>query len=157
MQKIIRATNRAKTQARRKSVIEKAQNKRSEYIYQRYNEKVRDQDFRSAVRAARSARREDWLLGPLAPRRDVGEMKDVYGTVNIRQLQRVDKGDGRWKDWCIREGDRVVITGSKQRDRGKIGIVSSVNEKAEDCIVKGFNLVCSVPLKISPLPTRRFL
>lgn len=145
MHKIVRATTRAKTQARRKIAIEKAKNKIIENVIRRDQEKSRGREIRSMVHAARSARREDWMLGPLAPRRNVGEMKDVYGTVGIRQLRGVEKGEGRWKDWCIREGDRVAVIGAKQRDRGKIGIVKDVIEKSEECTIQGFNLVCSVP------------
>ena len=94
--------------------------------------------------AARTARREDWLMGPLAPRRDVGNSKDTYGTVSVKQLRGTTKEKSQRKDWCIREGDRVVIVASKHRDAGKIGIVKAVTEEAEECTIEGLNMVCSL-------------
>lgn len=148
MQKIIRATNRAKTQSQRKMAAENAKNIKINRKVRLDQEKARSQDIRSSIHAARIARREDWIMGPLAPRRDVGDMKDTYGTVSIRQLRGVEKPEGKRKDWCIREGDRVAITGAKQRDRGKIGTVKTVNEKSEECAVQGCNLVCSFSSKV---------
>lgn len=83
-------------------------------------------------------------MGPLAPRRDVGNSKETYGTVSPKQLGGVVKEKSQRKDWCIREGDRVVIVASKHRDRGKIGKVKSVREDAEECTVEGLNMVCLV-------------
>lgn len=141
MQKILRAAARAKTQAQRKLARVQAQNERVNQKVRRHEEGLIGQEIQSRIRAARDARKEDWLLGPLAPRRDVGDLKHTYGTVSIRQIRGIEKSEGQWKEWCIREGDRVVVVGKKQRDRGKIGTIKSVNQKAEECMVNGLNVV----------------
>lgn len=81
-------------------------------------------------------------MGPLAPRRDVGTSKETYGTVSVRQMRAVAKEKGEQKEWCIREGDRVVIVAAKHREAGKIGVVKEVRAEAEECTVEGLNLVC---------------
>ncbi|KAI4105322.1 MAG: hypothetical protein L6R37_002772 [Teloschistes peruensis] len=91
--------------------------------------------------SARRAYKEDWVLGPLAPRRDVGDKAETYGTVPLRSTQTVDKMEGEWKKWGIRAGDRVCVVGERERDRGKIGVVREIMEKAETCRVVGINMV----------------
>lgn len=56
-------------------------------------------------------------------------------------MESVEKMDGKWKKWGIREGDRVCVVGKKERDKGKIGIVKEVTERAETCKVIGINTV----------------
>ena len=68
-------------------------------------------------------------------------MKDTYGTVPMRAINDVEKNYGEWKRWGIKEGDRVVVVGVKERERGKVGVVRELNEKAESCKVKGLNMV----------------
>ena len=93
------------------------------------------------IQAARAARREDWLLGPLAPRRDAGDAKETYGTVSTRRVNGVKKEAGTEKDWCIEVGDRVAIVEKGHRERGKIGKVQRVEKKAEVCYIEGLNRV----------------
>ncbi|MCJ1233965.1 hypothetical protein MMC14_001923 [Varicellaria rhodocarpa] len=141
MQAVIRRTALAERQAARRAA-DKAGKRRSDERKIRNNEQVQlNSAIRNDLRAARTARREDWLLGPLAPRRDVGEKKDSYGAIGTRRLQSVDKADGDWKDWCIVAGDRVVIVEDGHRDRGKIAAVREIREKAEECVIIGLNLV----------------
>lgn len=97
---------------------------------------------RNDTRAARLTRREDWLLGPLAPKRDVGTTKDTYGALDARRLRGVEKPKNQGKDWGIVEGDRVVIVLDGHRERGKIGKVREVRKDAEECFVTGLNRVC---------------
>lgn len=141
MQKIIRATERAKTQAQRKLTAEQACNRKIERKQRIMDQKEINREVRARIMAARTARREDWLMGPLAPRRAVGNAKDTYGTVDIRQVRAPKKAMDERKDWCIREGDRVVVIAPKHRDRGKIGKVKSVRAEADECMVEGLNLV----------------
>ena len=58
--------------------------------------------------------------------------------------------------WGIVAGDRVAVTGEKERDRGKIGIVREVRREAEEVVVERINLVCSdilfYPLALSCFP-----
>ena len=106
----------------------------------------RRQDFRirraelDNIREARSNRREDYELGPLAPRRDIGEKVDTYGAFNPQAVQQQDL---HWQDrvkwWKLRVGDRVVML--RGRDKGKIGQLKVVDEKKNTVEVDGLNQV----------------
>ena len=143
MQKLLKRVALAKNQAKRRATKEKGVELSIEKKIVHRQETSLYSFRREDIRAARSARREDWVLGPLAPRRDVGNKKDTYGAMDSRLLRGVEKPDGYWKDWCIVEGDRVVVIENGHRDKGKIGKVTSVSEKAEECIVNGLNQVRS--------------
>ena len=141
MQAVIRRSALAERQAARRAA-DRAGKRRTEDRRTRINAQIGvNSAIRKDIRAARTARREDWLLGPLAPRRDIGDAKGSYGTISTDRLQGVEKADGDWKDWCIVAGDRVVVVEDGHRDRGKIAAVREVREKAEECIVLGLNLV----------------
>ena len=141
MQKLLKRVTLAKNQAKRRAAKEKAIELSIQKKIVHRQETSLYSFRREDIRAARSARREDWVLGPLAPRRDVGDKKDKYGAMDSKLLRGVEKPDGYWKDWCIAEGDRVVIIENGHRNKGKIGKVTTVREKAEECIVSGLNQV----------------
>lgn len=93
--------------------------------------------------------KEDWELGPLAPKRDAGNMKDTYGTVNtLRSKGPVLTKKARWDQrlWIggkhpfVMEGDRVAIM--EGRDRGKIGTVMEMDFSRGELKVEGLNMVC---------------
>lgn len=126
--------------------------------------------LRKRIREARVARREDWILGPLAPHRDKGD--NAYGTVSIAELRPLKGGLGRgvlterarggarvagrtrgkgrevgmsWKESLIYEGDRVAILsdkGPESREFGKIGTVSEVKRAAREVEIEDMNMVC---------------
>ena len=141
MQKLLRRTSQVQKQAARRQRITRSKNASDTRKLQHNQLKVHNQAKREVFVSARQAQREDWHLGPLAPRRDVGDNAETYGTVPIRLVESVEKMDGKWKNWGIREGDRVCIVGQKERDKGKIGVVREVREKAESCKVRGINMV----------------
>ncbi|CAF9914545.1 hypothetical protein IMSHALPRED_001938 [Imshaugia aleurites] len=121
--------------------------------------------LRARIRDARIARREDWMLGPLAPRRDKGHSE--YGTVSARELEGVKGGLGRgvltergrggvsaaaagkkggvgrsWRESLIYEGDRVAVvsgTGPESREKGRIGVVEAVRRERRDVLIKDLN------------------
>lgn len=148
MHKVLRATDRAKTQAQRKALAQRQKAGRVDRVLLEQQNFVYQKEVTSDICAARLARKEDWLLGPLSPKRDAGSSIDTYGTVSARRLNGVNK-PGKSRDYCIAEGDRVLIVGKGLRDQGKIGVVQSVLFKAEACTVKGLNRVCSKPFSIS--------
>ena len=124
--------------------------------------------LRTRIHEARTTRREDWILGPLAPRRDIGDGQ--YGTVTEQELKGVTKGlatgiltkrahggvtaagkQGKkgvgmsWAQSLICEGDRVGIvsgTGPESRDKGEIGWVTEVRKGTREVVVDGLNMVC---------------
>ena len=141
MQKVLRRTALAKEQAKRKAAARAGQNKSDEYKLRQQEKISIHRAIKTDIVAARTARREDWFLGPLAPRRDVGNAKELYGTINARRLRGPEKAEGEWKDWCIVAGDRVVVVEAGHRDRGRIGVVREVRHRAEECIVDKVNQV----------------
>lgn len=139
MQKVIQRTAMAKRQAARKAQkvteMDKAFDKRQA---RKELQQVKTLGNKTIVEA-RKRRREDWLLGPLAPRRDIGDMREKYATVDSRRTQLPDvHPDHRLKLSPFAEGDRVVLlTG---RDKGKIGEVRHVDEDSQTVQVKDLNL-----------------
>jgi len=103
------------------------------------------------LKQARLNRREDYELGPLAPRRDVGDLRETYGTINSQRARGQDisheKQDERLGPWGgkmflnLRAGDRVVLL--EGRDKGKIGTVKDISIKAAEVTVEGLNMVRS--------------
>ncbi|KAG4438407.1 hypothetical protein IFR05_006113 [Cadophora sp. M221] len=153
MQKVFRHTVLAERQAARRSAKRtdlkfraKWKNENDQNIYHRKDEVKHLKD-------ARVARREDYEMGPLAPRRDVGDLKDTYGTVNSNRMRgRPLHGKEKWdilnfwggKFLNIVKGDRVVIL--EGRDKGKIGTLTDIDIKRAECRVEGLNMMeISVP------------
>lgn len=140
MEKVLRATDRAKTQAQRKLLAQRASVAHGKRIKNKGAERQASKDIYSTIITARAMQREDWLLGPVAPRRDVGSSKYTYGTITPRMLRTGETTD--YHDYCIEQGDRVVVVGKEFRDRGKIGKVTKIVAKEKRCCIEGINLVC---------------
>lgn len=120
--------------------------------------------LRERVHSARRGRREDWLLGPLAPDRAAAD--PVYGCVSARELegvkglQRTKQGripymapEVRYRESLVEVGDRVVVVakdGPASRERGKMGKVKTVRMGQGECVVEDLNLVsCFILCHIS--------
>jgi large subunit ribosomal protein L24 len=148
MQKVIQRTVSAEKQAARRLA------KRKDKIARDWAKSNREQvnfarsDEIAQIKNARLARKEDYELGPLAPRRDVGAAKETYGTIlgqRIRgqpvqraRLEEVLKPVGG-KYLNIVAGDRVVLL--EGRDKGKIGKITETSAKTGECTVEGMNMV----------------
>lgn len=141
MQKILRRTALAKRQAARRAANRAGADNTEQRRIRQNNNGITGATIQADIQAERLARREDWIMGPLAPRRDVGENKDLYGTVSTRRLQGVDVAEDKRKDWCLKVNDRVVIAVEGHRDRGKIGQIREIREKAQEAFVAGLNRV----------------
>lgn len=85
------------------------------------------------------------MLGPLAPRRDVGESAATYGAIKPQRLRGVLKAKKDIKKWGIVPGDRVVVIQRGHNEIGKIGTVGEVREGAEECTITDINMVPTVP------------
>ncbi|EER43628.1 KOW domain-containing protein domain-containing protein [Histoplasma capsulatum var. duboisii H88] len=140
MQKVIRRAALAANQAKRKARIQAQRDRRDEirkYFQerQRYQRSILDQ-----VHAERKSRREDWLKGPLAPKRDVANLDGAYGTLPPERIRppALPRED-RVKYVNFAPGDRVVIL--KGRERGKIGKIYDVNAESGTVSVGGVNSV----------------
>ncbi|MCJ1389354.1 hypothetical protein MMC18_002210 [Xylographa bjoerkii] len=139
MQKLLRRTALVKKQAARKAVARQGKSDSDDRKLRLNEQKTINISIRHDTRAARLARHEDWFLGPLAPKRDVGSSRETYGTLDPRRLRGVDKPKDQIKDWGIVEGDRVVVVQDGHRERGKIGKVREVRKDAQECTVRGLN------------------
>lgn len=141
MQKLLKRTAQVEKQAARRKSVNRSKNASDTRRILLLQHKVHNRARREMYVSAREARKEDWLLGPLAPRRDIGDRAETYGTVPLRMLETPEKLDGKWKKWGIKEGDRVCVVGGNEREKGKIGVVREVKEKAETCKVQGLNMI----------------
>ncbi|KLJ08477.1 hypothetical protein EMPG_16077 [Blastomyces silverae] len=140
MQKAIRRAALAANQAKRRARIQAQQDRRDEIRKffqerQRYERTILDQ-----ITAERKSRREDWIKGPLAPKRDAADLEGAYGTIppETTRLPTLPRED-RTKLVNFAPGDRVVVL--KGRDRGKIGKVHNVNAESGTVTVGGVNSV----------------
>ena len=147
MQKVIQRTAMAERQATRKALLRSQQEAKIKHSIDRsQREQVRTLEIKD-IKAARKALREDWELGPLAPRRDVGALKDTYGTMDPRRLHPSAPEPSKKLEYHnIVEGDRVVFI--RGREKGKIGVVDGVDKEADTLKVDGLNLV-----RLSSCPT----
>jgi large subunit ribosomal protein L24 len=124
MQKVIQRSQLAKRNADRRiqKIVEHHEKGQG---WSRRSEALRLRKFNhSLIKEAREARKEDWARGALAPRRDVGDLADKYGSVgmfNMSFAERQEKNKPKWKS--ILEGDRVVVI--KGREQGKIAVVTA--------------------------------
>lgn len=157
MQKVIRRTVLAEKQAARRLIRRKDKNAREWAKSQREQVLFTRRDEVKQIKEARLARREDWELGPLAPKRDVGDKKDTYGTVNSQRTrgqplkysereEKLKSVGGRYLN--IVKGDRVVLLVG--RDKGKIGEIMETDPQRGECKVRGLNMVSFNCLQIKP-------
>ncbi|KAI9688489.1 MAG: hypothetical protein M1822_001438 [Bathelium mastoideum] len=140
MQRVLGRTASAKRQAARRLAKERLK----KFKVERYEELLANHAMSSTRatmrREARMRQNEDWQLGPLAPRRDVGQAAESYGTTNTTFMRPPNVPERhRLKHWLVREGDRVVII--KGRDQGKIGDVSAIDEEKETVQIRGLNRI----------------
>ncbi|KAF2461698.1 hypothetical protein BDY21DRAFT_275517, partial [Lineolata rhizophorae] len=93
-------------------------------------------------RAARARAKEDWMLGPLAPKRDAGLAKETWGSVQAEVAMAPsipEKMRMKTLDKWVETGDRVCVV--EGREKGKIGKVTEVNWETETVKVDGVNEV----------------
>lgn len=139
MQKIFQRTERATRVAARKRA-KALDHKAKGESWERFETTKRiARGANQNIRIARHNRREDWETGALAPRRDVGEHKTTYGAVAMYDFQLPEKDPHKRPKWMgVSRGDRVVVM--KGREKGKIGIVTDVNQERGSVTVKGVNM-----------------
>jgi large subunit ribosomal protein L24 len=153
MQKVIRRTILAEKQAARRLAKRRESAEREKAKINREQNAFIRKDATKEIKQRRAERREDWELGPLAPRRDVGDLKETYGTVSTQRMRGpILDYRARWEALkavggrylTLVKGDRVVLL--EGRDKGKIGKISSTDRRRAECTVEGLNMVCTTPL-----------
>ncbi|PQE26793.1 kow domain-containing domain-containing protein [Rutstroemia sp. NJR-2017a BVV2] len=134
-------------QAARRLMRRKERTLREKWKTQNEQRLVLEREADKRFAEAKRAHKENWELGPLAPRRDVGKNKETYGALDSQHIQgpRLRRAEAEeilelWggKFLNIREGDRVVIL--EGRDKGKIGPVISIDKKRAEVTVEGMNM-----------------
>ncbi|EGD91357.1 hypothetical protein H112_01161 [Trichophyton rubrum D6] len=139
MEKVLRRAALASNQAKRKAkaVLEKdRRNKLQGDLKEKfaYNRSLLDEAIEE-----RKNRREDWLKGPLAPRRNFGDRDVLYGTVTTNRLRMPKVPEAkRVKYVTFAPGDRVCMV--RGRDKGKIGKILQVDEESQSVTVEGVNM-----------------
>ncbi|KAH6722384.1 hypothetical protein BKA61DRAFT_174393 [Leptodontidium sp. MPI-SDFR-AT-0119] len=148
MQKVFRHTVLAERQAARRSAKRTELKFRAKWKNERDQSNYHRKDEVKYIKDARLARREDYEMGPLAPKRDVGDQKDTYGTVSLNRMRgRPLHGKEKWdildfwggRFLNIVRGDRVVIL--EGRDKGKIGKLIEIDTKRAECKIEGLNMM----------------
>ncbi|KAJ5157483.1 uncharacterized protein N7482_008583 [Penicillium canariense] len=138
MQKVIQRTASARKQAQKKLFRAKKQ----EALVDRKDTIRTRKDYNRALidnlKAARTARWEDWQKGELAPKRDSGLAATTYGALDpaLMHAPRLPQHRRR-KHILFAPGDRVCII--RGRDQGKIEEVTQVNEDNETLLIKNIN------------------
>lgn len=141
MQKVIRRTALARNQAKRKAIRSEKIAERTEYVEFLKRSNQRSMVFRNNERSVNQHLREDWIRGPLAPRRDVGESAIGFGTLPMDVLQSVAIPKHLRRQYInIAPGDRVVCL--KGKDEGKISEVVEVDPESETLRAIDMNVVC---------------
>jgi large subunit ribosomal protein L24 len=135
MQKVIRRTALAKNQAQRRARIAAKKEQRVDYkeaLRQRFQN---DRYRLDAERSARIRRRDDWMRGPLAPKRDSGVEAEYYGALPPHAVHAPKVAQHlRRKFINIAPGDRVSVM--KGQNKGKIFEVMRVDMETETVTVK---------------------
>lgn len=140
MQRVIRRTALARNQAQRKRILAAKDAEREELndsLRQRFTFNRLELDN---IRAERQRRREDWMRGPLAPKRDAGPEGKSFGALSPQAMNppTIPKHLRR-KYINIAPGDRVCVI--KGNDKGKINEVTRVDPGNETVTIKDTNMV----------------
>ena len=143
MQKVLRRSLLARNQALKKARKLEHQEFKKEKQNSLRESVVRQRVVNSFIKDERKTRREDWISGPLAPQRNAGAAKGIYGTLNM-EASRIptipEKQREKYINFTV--GDRVCAV--RGRNRGRIGEITEVDAGRMTVTVEGFNQVQSV-------------
>ncbi|KAI1188436.1 hypothetical protein F5B17DRAFT_268101 [Nemania serpens] len=148
MQKILRRVATAERVATKR---QKAQDLR---LYKEEKKQTSHQDKRRVMMAqeelekAKQSIRDDWAMGPLSPRTDIGNFQDAYGTIGEARYATTGgfslatrNARCRWAGGAyylnLAVGDRVVLLDGP--DKGRIGPVTSIDHDTAEVKVKDLN------------------
>jgi large subunit ribosomal protein L24 len=139
MQRIIQRSAAAKRNAdRRMQKLVEHHEKGKGWSRRQEAQRIRKYNH-ALIKDARLARQEDWARGALAPRRDVGEKAQTYGSVDIFHMNLAERQEVNKPKWShIAEGDRVVVI--KGREKGKIGLVENLDLDRGAVNIKDVNM-----------------
>ncbi|KAL6852652.1 hypothetical protein ACO1O0_007200 [Amphichorda felina] len=139
MQKLAKRTVQAQRQAGRRAEQQARRQRKTGMWQARAAVKGMNQEIKNNLADARLARKEDWELGPLAPKRDLGfnhyglmtdpvRASHIYNgnhVVSQRVVEKRCEWAGGSKQLNLAVGDRVVILEGPAK--GKVDRIESVN------------------------------
>ncbi|KAI1616135.1 hypothetical protein EDD37DRAFT_99522 [Exophiala viscosa] len=167
MQRILRINLLARNQALKAKRKKNLKDAKAEWREHAARQIAAEKTKREFVKDERKNRREDWIAGPLASKRDAAEKADLYGTVSgilaqgpnfpqrARNAPRGSGGDkvgsegliGEHKEWegegnegNIVAGDRVVVIQGHESIIGQIGTVNEVQLHRKELAIEGLNM-----------------
>lgn len=144
--------------ARRVATAERVAAKRQKIKSTKYHKKWKTQDLRARrqrtnralqeVQNAKQVIRDDWAMGPIAPRTDYGEWHDALGAVgedrfasNGRLSLTVRNARCQWAGGAynlnLAKGDRVVLLDGP--DKGRIGNIMRIDHDSAEVTIKNLN------------------
>lgn len=161
MQKLAKRAAQAQRQATRRAIKQIGHDDAGKRSQARQGLKSAVKEVRENLEAARRARREDWELGPLAPKRDLGfnnygaaqegaRQDWTHGNSNREKPQRIEQrcawagGVGQLN---LAPQDRVVILDGP--DKGKIDRIQRVQLASGTVTLENYHRVCVSPAKSS--------
>lgn len=164
MQKVLRINLNARNQGLQKARRKHLKDLRKKWQAHDDHRVILDRSTRNLVKTERKERREDWLAGPLAPKRDVGKNYGVYGALPSSFMRGPEipdavskwpksKGDdligddwkGKGNEGNLVVGDRVCVVRGADTILGQIGTIHEISKERRELTVKGLNTVCLPP------------
>lgn len=170
MQKVLRINLNARNQGLKKARRANLKDVKNKWYEHETTSVLLAKEQRNLVKLERKNRREDWIAGPLAPKRDVGAKQGLYGTVNTRMMMGPELPESAWKgpkgngwdetgtegregeepvEWTgygnegnIALGDRVCVVRGHASIKGKLGRVKEIHRSRKEITIEGVNMVC---------------
>jgi large subunit ribosomal protein L24 len=142
MQKLLKRSALARRQVERKYKQKLAQKEKVDQLTRVSQAATISKEYGANKRYERQARREDWNMGNLAPKRDAGDNAGLYGSISIDAMKGVELAPKHRAKIPFEPGDRVVIVQKRHPDQGKIGKIIEVKEENGTVTVEGLNMVC---------------
>ncbi|OTB04144.1 hypothetical protein M426DRAFT_320993 [Hypoxylon sp. CI-4A] len=148
MQKILRRVATAERVAAKRTKTKDLKwfkkQKKEQYTEQQQQLAMVKEEFSTAKQAIK----DDWALGPLAPRRDVGEWAGAkgaihearyttYGRISLAMRNRRCQWAGGAYNLNLATGDRVVLIDGP--DKGRIGKIMQIDHDKAEVTVEGLN------------------
>ncbi|KAI1147235.1 KOW domain-containing protein [Nemania diffusa] len=148
MQKILRRVATVERVASKRAKIKIDKSKRRERKSGDENSRQNLQAVRDDIERAKQAVRDDWAMGALSPRLDVGPWHGAHGAISEHRAAKPgrfppEKLDARCK-WAggakylnLVEGDRVVLLDGPEK--GRIGEIMHIQRDSAEITVKDLN------------------
>lgn len=154
MDKVIKRAAMAQRQASRRTLRRKKEAMHVERLGVQQEAKTAAAELKKNVKDARRARKEDWELGPLAPKRDLG-LYNNYGAIKERFRYNWNQSMEKFTSPAVVEercrwaggpnqlnlavGDRVAIMDGP--DKGKIDRIKSIHKETGSVMLTTYNKV----------------